>query len=134
MLTYNEAGLIERKLDNIYEQEYPRDRLEVVVVDSISEDTRLYWRENGVLRFGTVGELYRSFARGAKIEVLSVGKRYSYNFNPRAMSNPYPSMKTAEVAFAEVRNVFYGGVKPVWRVTLRNGKCIEVTEGHSPSS
>ena len=36
--TYNEAKLIERKLDNIYEQEYPRDRLEVVVVDSASTD------------------------------------------------------------------------------------------------
>jgi len=36
--TYNEAGLIEEKLDNIYSQDYPRDRLEVIVVDSASRD------------------------------------------------------------------------------------------------
>ena len=36
--TYNEAMLIERKLDNIAEQEYPRDKLEIIVVDSASSD------------------------------------------------------------------------------------------------
>ena len=36
--TYNEAELIEGKLDNIAEQEYPRDKLEVIVVDSASTD------------------------------------------------------------------------------------------------
>jgi len=36
--TYNEAGFIEVKLDNIYGQVYPRDRLEVIVVDSASSD------------------------------------------------------------------------------------------------
>lgn len=36
--TYNEAGLIERKLDDIYRQDYPREKLEVVVVDSASTD------------------------------------------------------------------------------------------------
>jgi len=36
--TYNEAGFIEVKLDNIYGQDYPRDRLEVIVVDSASDD------------------------------------------------------------------------------------------------
>ena len=39
--TYNEAGLIERKLDNLYEQDYPRDRLEIMVVDSASTDGTL---------------------------------------------------------------------------------------------
>ncbi|MDT7890075.1 MAG: glycosyltransferase [Desulfurococcales archaeon] len=36
--TYNEAYLIERKLDNIYSQDYPKDRVEIVVVDSSSSD------------------------------------------------------------------------------------------------
>ncbi|RLG83534.1 MAG: glycosyltransferase family 2 protein [Thermoprotei archaeon] len=36
--TYNEAKLIEKKLDNIYEQNYPRNRLEIIVVDSASTD------------------------------------------------------------------------------------------------
>jgi len=36
--TYNEAKLIQRKLDNIYAQDYPRNKLEVIVVDSASTD------------------------------------------------------------------------------------------------
>ena len=36
--TYNEAKLIWKKLDNIYEQDYPKDRLEIIVVDSASKD------------------------------------------------------------------------------------------------
>lgn len=36
--TYNEAELVERKLDNIREQDYPKDKLEVIVVDSASTD------------------------------------------------------------------------------------------------
>jgi len=34
MLMYNEAGLIEEKLSNIYEQDSPRDRLEIIIADS----------------------------------------------------------------------------------------------------
>ena len=36
--TYNEAPLIRKKLDNIASQDYPRDRLEIIVVDSASTD------------------------------------------------------------------------------------------------
>ena len=36
--TYNEAGLIREKLDNIYEQSYPREKIEVVIMDSGSSD------------------------------------------------------------------------------------------------
>jgi len=36
--TYNEAKLVERKLENMYEQDYPRGRIEVIVVDSVSTD------------------------------------------------------------------------------------------------
>jgi cellulose synthase/poly-beta-1,6-N-acetylglucosamine synthase-like glycosyltransferase len=36
--TYNEGGVIERKLENVRHLEYPRDRLRVVVVDSASTD------------------------------------------------------------------------------------------------
>jgi len=39
--TFNEAGLIKGKLDNIYSQEYPRDRVEIIVVDSASTDGTL---------------------------------------------------------------------------------------------
>ncbi len=36
--TYNEAGLIEWKLDDVYKQDYPRDKMEVIIVDSASID------------------------------------------------------------------------------------------------
>jgi cellulose synthase/poly-beta-1,6-N-acetylglucosamine synthase-like glycosyltransferase len=36
--TYNEAGLIMRKLDDIASQDYPRELVEVIVVDSASTD------------------------------------------------------------------------------------------------
>ena len=36
--TYNEAGHIEEKLDDVYRQDYPRDKLEIIVVDSASTD------------------------------------------------------------------------------------------------
>ena len=36
--TYNEAMYIEKKLDDIYRQNYPRDRMEIIVVDSASTD------------------------------------------------------------------------------------------------
>ncbi len=36
--TYNEANLIQEKLDNIHMQEYPRDKLEIIIIDSASTD------------------------------------------------------------------------------------------------
>jgi len=36
--TYRESEYIEKKLDNLYQQDYPRDKVEVIVVDSASDD------------------------------------------------------------------------------------------------
>jgi glycosyltransferase involved in cell wall biosynthesis len=36
--TYNEAELIQKRLDNIYHQDYPKELMEVIVVDSGSND------------------------------------------------------------------------------------------------
>jgi len=36
--TYNEAGVIERKLDNISELDYPKDKIEILVIDDASTD------------------------------------------------------------------------------------------------
>ncbi|MCP8321166.1 MAG: glycosyltransferase, partial [archaeon] len=46
--TYNEANLIEKKLDNIYEQDYPKDKTNIVLVDSSTDGTISkvkQWRE-----------------------------------------------------------------------------------------
>ena len=36
--TYNEAQLIEKKLNDVYEQDYPLNKLEIIVIDSASND------------------------------------------------------------------------------------------------
>jgi len=36
--TYNEAQLITRKLDNIHRQNYPKDKVEIIIIDSASTD------------------------------------------------------------------------------------------------
>jgi len=37
--TYNEASLIDRKLDDIFEQDYPKDKMKIIVVDSSTDET-----------------------------------------------------------------------------------------------
>jgi len=36
--TYNEASLIEKKLDDLFEQDYPKDKMNIILVDSASKD------------------------------------------------------------------------------------------------
>jgi cellulose synthase/poly-beta-1,6-N-acetylglucosamine synthase-like glycosyltransferase len=62
--TYNEARLIEFKLDDIAKQDYPRSRLEVIVVDSASTDGTLkavkrWSRGNLGLNLRVISEPYR---------------------------------------------------------------------------
>jgi cellulose synthase/poly-beta-1,6-N-acetylglucosamine synthase-like glycosyltransferase len=70
--TYNEARLIESKLDDIARQDYPRGGLEVIVVDSASTDGTLEsvkrWSEgNPGLNLRVLSEPYR------------MGKAYALN-------------------------------------------------------
>ena len=70
--TYNEAKLIESKLDDIARQDYPRGGLEVIVVDSASTDGTLEsverWSEgNPGLNLRVISEPYR------------MGKAYALN-------------------------------------------------------
>ncbi len=70
--TYNEASFIERKLDNIYHQSYPRDLVEVIVVDGASSDgtadlAERWARSHGDLRVRVV----REPVRGGKAPALN---------------------------------------------------------------
>ena len=38
--TYNEVELIERKLDDIYQQNYPRDRIKMIIDNFVNMITR----------------------------------------------------------------------------------------------
>jgi len=76
--TYNEAELIERKLDNIYGQSYPVDRLEVIVIDSASSDgtpeiVRRWAEKHSDLRLMLIEEPVR---RG-KAYALNTALRYA---------------------------------------------------------
>jgi intein/homing endonuclease len=93
--------------------------------DSVSGDARMYYLENGNLKFGTVLDVFNSFKNGNKVEVLSIKKVcQNYPFG-------YPSLRTGVVCFSKVIDAIYHGIKPVWKITLHNGKEIEVTKDHS---
>jgi len=47
--TYNEARIIEERLNNLYEQDYPKELLSIVVVDSASTDGTLELVEKWVM-------------------------------------------------------------------------------------
>lgn len=89
--------------------------------DSVAWDTRLYWKENEKLKFGTIEELFNNFDRNKKIEVLSVRKN----------NDKYPSINVAEVGWNGVKDVLFHGEKDVFEVMLNNGKKIKITEDHS---
>jgi biofilm PGA synthesis N-glycosyltransferase PgaC len=62
--TYNEASLVEEKLNNLIRQEYPLDMIDLLLVDSASTDDTVHiansWREaNPIVRFAIVEEQTR---------------------------------------------------------------------------
>jgi len=75
--TYNEADLIEAKLNNIKDQEYSKDKLEVIVVDSASEDNTPNivekWAEkNSDLKL----VLLKEFVRRGMVFALNYASKY----------------------------------------------------------
>jgi cellulose synthase/poly-beta-1,6-N-acetylglucosamine synthase-like glycosyltransferase len=63
--TYNEASLVEEKLNNLVHQEYPLDKINLILVDSASTDDTVRiaksWREaNPIVRFQIVEEQTRT--------------------------------------------------------------------------
>jgi len=92
--------------------------------DSVAGDTRLFYRENGVIKYGTVAEAYESYKNGNRIDVLSLRRRKELS------DTVYPSAYNSVITF-EKAEVLYHGMKPVWKVTFHNGKTIEITKDHS---
>src|SRR2546428_10230213 len=79
--TYNEAFVIERKLDNVLQVAYPMDKLEVIVVDSASTDntqgivSSFAARHQGELRLRLVEQSSRMGKTEALNEALRQAKR-----------------------------------------------------------
>jgi len=76
--TYNEATTIKRKLDNILESNYPKDKLEIIIVDSASNDNtfeiaRKWSEENPKIRV----KLLREDERRGMVKALNVGLKYA---------------------------------------------------------
>ncbi|MEM1914625.1 MAG: glycosyltransferase [Candidatus Nezhaarchaeales archaeon] len=70
--TYNEAGLIVNRLNNIYSQDYPRDFMEVIVVDSASNDGTPELVEEWAKQHGDLSlKLIREDARRGKAYALN---------------------------------------------------------------
>jgi len=97
--------------------------------DSVSEDTRLYWKENGILKFSKISSLYDSFVKGNKIEVLTakIREKHCKNINLR----PIFTAPFGEIVWEQITDCWYRGMKEVYRVELNNGKSIEITKNHS---
>ncbi|MEM2704261.1 MAG: glycosyltransferase family 2 protein [Candidatus Bathyarchaeia archaeon] len=75
--TYNEAGLIVDRLNNIYSQDYPRDLMEVVVVDSASSDETPELVEEWSRRHGDLlVRLIREETRKGKAHALNHALKY----------------------------------------------------------
>lgn len=120
LIGWSTRGLFERELHLLRK---------IAGDDSISEDSMLYWKENGKLRYTTIKKLYFSHLAGKKIEVLSakIKEKNCNNRNLRCKSTtPY-----MYADWTEITDCWSRGKKKVYLVELNNGKKIKITENHS---
>ena len=75
--TYNEASLIEGKLDDIALQEYPRDKLQIIVVDSASTDGTVEKTENWSKTRGVPVKIIREPQRRGKAHALNEALKHA---------------------------------------------------------
>jgi cellulose synthase/poly-beta-1,6-N-acetylglucosamine synthase-like glycosyltransferase len=70
--TYNESELIEKRLENLVTQDYPTNKVEIVVVDSASTDGTAAIVEDWLSRSkGINAKLIRESSRGGKFRALT---------------------------------------------------------------
>lgn len=129
--THNEAGLIEKKLDDVARQDYPRERLVVVVVDSASSDGTpervLEWsraRGAGVILLREPTRLGKSRALnnvlrslGREVEVVVVTDADSYWPDPGTLARAVSYLSDPSVGAVSClkRPVGGGVVEGVYR-------------------
>lgn len=99
------------------------------ISDSVTGDTMLYWKIDNELKYGSMEDLYCSYsASDNKIgfKVLSAKRDPSRNKN----INESVNLNNANIDFERISNVAYHGIRPVYKITLRNGKTIKITKDH----
>jgi intein/homing endonuclease len=100
-----------------------------VISDSVTKDARLYWKVDDKLKFGTMEELFNSYNSEQKTyQVLSIRRKEGQK--PPVNGKYSVNLDNAEVCFQNILGVTDHGVKPVYKVTFRNGKTVKVTKDH----
>ncbi|MGA9154091.1 MAG: hypothetical protein WBZ36_26210, partial [Candidatus Nitrosopolaris sp.] len=96
------------------------------LLDSVTGDSTLYWKKGDEIQFGTIEDLYCKYhsseAEKSQYKVLSLGPKNK---------DCIVSGNNVEPFFSDIQDASYHGIKDVWRVTLNNGKHIDVTKDHS---
>jgi cellulose synthase/poly-beta-1,6-N-acetylglucosamine synthase-like glycosyltransferase len=91
--TYNEASVIRQKLENVLDLEYPREKLEVVVVDSASTD------ETGSIVSKFAGEHRREINLVLIEQAVRRGKSEAINEALRSVRSEIIVLTDADVTF-----------------------------------
>src|SRR3989344_30499 len=100
--------------------------------DSIAPTTKLYAKINGKLFYGDVEELETQITAQPSVS----GSQEKYYLKPKlkleVLSVEGSSKKEARVVWKEAKHLIKHFVrKPMFRITLRTGKTIDVTGDHS---
>ncbi len=114
---YNEKYVIERLLDNIVQLEYPKDKLEIQVLDDSTDDSVIltrnlvtYYANRGLDIKHITRQIRTGFKAGALKEGLEIAKGeyiaiFDADFMPKSdwLLNTIPNFKSSEVGVVQTR-------------------------------
>jgi cellulose synthase/poly-beta-1,6-N-acetylglucosamine synthase-like glycosyltransferase len=90
--TYNEATVIQRKIQNLASLAYPLDQLEVLVIDDCSQDATGTLAAQALTQYHLQGRVHRTASR--------LGLNQSLNYAFRLAQHPYICVTDADVTLA----------------------------------
>lgn len=102
----------------------------VYIDSSIDGDCKLFWKENKILKYGTLKTLHQRYEEGKHIEVLSLIDKANPKMRTRSNTG-YPSIKHADINWRPIKASINHGFQDVYEVELRNGKKVNATASHS---
>lgn len=93
--------------------------------DSVSGNTPLFWKENGLLQYTPIKKLHESFGKNNKIEVLGL-----QNNKPTSISKEIIPLKQAKVKWYPVKQSWKKKKRTLHHLSIGGNK-IKVTSDHS---
>lgn len=75
--TYNEEKVIEKRIKNLLNLDYPQDKYEIIIVDSNSVDSTTQIVENSIRKCGERLRLVEEKERRGKASAINFGKKYA---------------------------------------------------------